>query len=367
MATRDYYEILGVPRDASEPEIKKAYRQLARTHHPDVNQGDKSSEEEFKAINEAYSVLSDPERRAHYDRFGTAGGPVGFNMGDFSGVGDLFGDLFEGFFGATARDRRGRSQRGADLQYELGITMEEAARGLDSSIRIPRSETCGACKGTGAEPGTKKATCPTCKGHGQVRFSQGFLTIARTCNECGGVGELNRNPCKECRGEGRVRREQFVKVKVPPGVEDGIQLRLGGEGESGHRGGPPGDLYVLIRVKPHDLFVRRGNDLYSELPLSFPQAALGAEIEVPLLDGSEILKVPSGTQPGQVLRLKGKGMPGLRQRGRGDMCYQVVVEVPTKLTPRQRELLEELAHSTNDERDSSLSSLLDRMKKLLSS
>jgi len=363
MAARDYYQLLGISREANDEEIKRAYRNLAKQHHPDRNPGDKSAEEQFKAINEAYSILSDPERRAHYDRFGTVSGPAGFNMGDFTGVGDLFGDLFEGFFGG-ARERRSRERAGADLQFELAITLDAAAKGFESSIRIPRSEPCTICNGSGAQPGTQKATCSTCQGRGQVRFSQGFLTVARTCPECGGEGELNRNPCMECRGQGRVRQERLIKVKVPAGIEDGTQLRLTGEGEAGEFGGPPGDLYVLIRVKPHELFVRHGDDLYCELPLTFPQVALGAEVEVPILDGTETLKVSPGTQPGQVLRLKGKGMPGLRHKTRGDACYKVVLEVPAKLTAKQRELLDQFARASKDDVGPLLTSFLDQMKKL---
>jgi len=364
MAKRDYYEILGVSRDATDSELKKAYRQLALQYHPDRNPGDRKAEERFKEVNEAYSVLSDPEKRAQYDRFGAVG--VGVDVSDL-GFGTLFDDLFEGFFGTGPRGRRTRGHRGEDLQYDLEIGLEEAATGLETKVQIPRLELCEACKGSGMEPGTKREVCPACRGQGQVRFSQGFLTVARTCPHCGGAGEVNRHPCAECRGEGRQRHERLLRIKIPAGVEDGSQLRLAGEGAVGTRGAPPGDLYVLIRVRPHDFFVRRGDDLYCELPLTFPQLALGAEVEVPVLGGTAELTVPPATQPGDVLRLKGKGMPSLRGRRRGDCCYQVVLEVPTKLTAKQRQLLEEFDRASRDERGPLLASFVERMKKLLGS
>jgi len=362
MAKRDYYEILGVSRDATDGDLKKAYRQLALQYHPDRNPGDAKAEERFKEISEAYSVLSDPEKRAHYDRFGTAG--VAVDVSDL-GFGTLFDDLFEGFFGGGPRARRARAHRGEDLRYDLEISLEEAATGLETKVQIPRLEPCEACRGSGLEPGTKRQVCATCQGHGQVRFSQGFLTVARTCPHCGGEGEVNRSPCKACRGEGRQRRERLLKISIPAGVEEGSQLRLTGEGAVGTRGGPPGDLYVVIRVRPHDFFARRGDDLYCELPLTFPHLALGAEVEVPVLGGKTTLKVPSGTQPGQIIRLKGKGMPNVHGRSRGDACYQVVLEVPSKLSAKQRQLLEEFQRASRDDQGPILASFLDRMKKLL--
>ncbi|MFQ5830035.1 MAG: molecular chaperone DnaJ [Candidatus Methylomirabilia bacterium] len=366
MAKRDYYEILGVPRGAADGELKRAYRQLALQYHPDRNPGDKRAEERFKEINEAYSVLSDPEKRTHYDRFGTVGVEGGVDFSDI-GFGTLFDDLFEGFFGGPSRGRRTRARRGEDLQYDLEITLVEAASGVDTKIQIPRSEVCETCRGSGREPGTRPEPCATCKGQGQVRFSQGFLTVARTCPHCGGEGAANRHPCKECRGEGRQRRERLLGIKIPSGVEDGSQLRVAGEGGGGTHGGPPGDLYVVIRVRPHELFVRRGDDLYCDLPLTFPQLALGTEVEVPVLDGRAALKVPAGTQPGRILRLKGRGMPSLRGRGRGDACYQVVQEVPTSLTAKQRELLEEFERASEGQPGPLLNSFVERMKKLFSS
>lgn len=367
MAKRDYYETLGVSRDADEAEIKKAYRQLALRHHPDRNPGDKESEERFKEVNEAYSVLSDPEKRAQYDRFGTVGVTGrGFDPSDL-GFGTIFEDLFEGFFGGAPRGprSRGRARQGEDLRYDLEISLEEAAAGLETKVQVPRFESCQACRGSGQEPGTKRAVCPTCHGHGQVRFSQGFLTVARTCPHCAGEGEVNRNPCARCKGEGRQRGERVLKIKIPAGVEDESQLRLSGEGHDGIHGGPAGDLYVVIRIRPHELFVRRGEDLFCQLPLSFPQVVLGAEVDVPVLGGTGRLRVPAGTQPGGFLQLKGKGMPALRGRGRGDICYEVVIDIPTKLTAKQRELLEEYQRVSTGEPGPLLATFMGRMKKLL--
>ena len=366
MAKRDYYEILGVSPEATDGDLKKAYRQLALQCHPDRNPGDKKAEERFKEINEAYSVLSDPDKRAQYDRFGTVGQAGGFDFSGF-GVGTIFEDLFEGFFGGAGRGRRTQAQRGEDLQYAIEISLEEAATGLESKIQIPRLELCEGCRGTGLKPGTKRDLCATCKGQGQVRFSQGFLTVARTCPHCGGLGNVNKTPCAECLGEGRARRERLLKIKIPPGIEDGSQLRLAGEGGGGIHGGPPGDFYVIIRVRPHDFFVRQGLDLFCEIPLTFPQATLGSQIEVPVLDGTATLKIPPGTQSGTILRLKGKGMPSLRGRGRGDACYQAVIEVPAHLTAKQRELLEEFQRASKEESGPLLASFIERMKKLLGS
>ena len=365
MATRDYYAVLGVSRDADDGELKKAYRNLARAHHPDKNPGDKKAEERFKEISEAYGVLSDPDKRAHYDRFGTApsagGGPdMGFNT--------IVEDLFEsfGFFGGGGQ-RRPRAHRGDDLRYDLEITLEEAADGVETKLQIPRLEACETCKGSGREAGTQPETCGSCRGQGQVRFSQGFLTVARPCPTCRGQGRINRHPCKTCGGEGRQSRERLLKVTIPGGVEDGNQLRLTGEGEGGQLGGPPGDLYVVIHVRAHELFTREGPHLLCELPLTFPQAALGDTVEVPVLKGKSELTVPPGTQPGQRLVLKGKGMPHLRGRGRGDLFYEVVVEVPTRLSSRQKELLEEFRRASEDDAGPRLSTFVERMKKLFGS
>ena len=336
MAPQNLYAILGVARDADEPTLKSAYRKLARMYHPDKNPGDKAAEERFKEVNEAYAVLSDPDKRAQYDRFGTVSGAGG---GQDVGFGTIFEDLFEGFFGGAGgeRGRRTRARRGEHLRYDLEVTLEEAAEGLESKLQIPRLESCEGCKGTGQQPGTQPETCTACRGAGQVRFSQGFLTLARACPQCGGEGQVNRAPCKDCRGQARVRRERLLKVTIPPGVEDGNQLRLSGEGEGGLFGGPAGDLYVVLHVKPHEIFVRQGAELFCELPLSFTQATLGDQVEVPVLGG------------------------------RGDAVYQVVVEVPTKLTARQRELLEEFRKASAEHAGPLSTSFVDRMKKLFGS
>ena len=361
MAAKDYYAILGVSANADEAELKKAYRLLARTYHPDKNPGDKAAEERFKEINQAYGVLSDPDKRAHYDRFGTAPGTGGVETGFTT----IFEDLFEGFFGGD-RGRRTRARRGEDLRYDLEISLEEASEGLESKLQIPRSETCETCRGSGQEPGTKPETCSTCRGQGQVRLSQGFLTVAHPCPTCRGQGSINRHPCKACRGQGRQAKERLLSVTIPAGVEDGNQLRMTGEGEGGLLGGPPGDLYVVIHVRPHEVFVRQGPHLLCELPLSFAQVALGDTVHVPLLRGTGELTVPPGTQPGQRLVLKGKGMPQLRGRSRGDAVYEVVVEVPTRLSARQRELLEEFGQLAKDEAGPKTSKFVERMKKLFS-
>ncbi|MBM4439100.1 MAG: molecular chaperone DnaJ [Candidatus Rokubacteria bacterium] len=363
MAT-DYYDVLGVARDAGDNDLKRAYRQLAMQYHPDKNPGDKAAEDKFKQISEAYAVLSDPDKRAQYDRFGTVGGMSG---GFEGGFGTIFEDIFENFFagGGGGRGRRTRAARGEDLQYELKVTLEEAANGLETKVQIPRLESCAECDGTGAEPGSARTTCDTCRGQGQVRFNQGFLTVARTCPKCRGEGEILKSPCKSCRGEGRQRAERLLSIKIPAGIEDGMQLRLTGEGSGGVHGGPAGDLYVLVRIREHDIFVRNGADLVCDLPVSFPNLALGTELEVPVLEGHEKLKVPAGSQPNQVLRLRGKGMPHLRGRGRGDACYRLLLEVPQKLNARQREALEAYEAASTGQRGPLLTSFLERMKKLL--
>jgi molecular chaperone DnaJ len=361
---RDYYQVLGVARTASDPDIKKAYRQLAMQFHPDRNPGNKESEERFKEVNEAYAVLSDPERRAHFDRFGTAGPGAGPGFGE-AGFGSLFEDIFENFFAGAGRGRRARAERGEDLQYELKITLEDAASGLETKVQIPRLETCGACAGTGVEPGSRPETCDMCRGSGELRRSHGFLTVAQPCPKCQGLGQLNRHPCRECRGEGRQRADRLLSVKIPPGIEDGMQLRLSGEGSGGVRGGPPGDLYVLVRIREHELFARDGADLYCDLPVTFPQLALGHEASVPVLDGTATLKIPAGSQPHQILRLRGKGMPRLRGRGHGDLCYRLVLEVPAKLSAKQREALAAFEAASKEERGPLAAAFIERMKKLL--
>ncbi len=342
---RDYYEVLGVPRTAGDAELKKAYRQLAMQHHPDRNPGDRVAEERFKEANEAYAILSDPDKRAQYDRFGTVSPGAGFGA-DF---GSLFEDIFEGFFAGGRRGQQSRAVRGEDLQYEIKISLEDAANGLETKIEVPRYDTCETCEGSGLEDGSRRETCPACQGRGQVRFSQGLLTVGRTCPRCGGEGEIVTSPCRTCRGEGRVRADRVLPVTIPAGIEDGTSVRLTGQGGGGIRGGPPGNLYILVRVAEHERFVRRDADLYSELPLTFVQLALGAEVEVPVLTGTAKLRIPPGTQPNETLRLRGKGMPRLHGRGHGDACYQVVLQVPRKLTSRQREALEELDRATKDD------------------
>ena len=340
---RDYYEVLGVSREATQDDIKKAYRRLAHQYHPDKNPGDKEAEERFKEIGEAYEILSNPEKRGAYNRFGP-GGP----RGGVEGFGSVFDDLFEGFFGGGARTRSA-AYRGADLRYNLEIAFEEAVEGGQREIAIPRPETCATCKGTGAKPGTRPTTCRACRGSGQVRYSQGFLTISQPCGRCGGEGSVLESPCGTCRGQGQVRAERTVSVKIPPGVETGTRLKITGEGEAGIRGGPSGDLYVVLTVLEHPLFARQGDDLICEIPISFIQAALGAEVEIPTLSGRARIKIPSGTQSGTEFRIRGKGVPNVRGYGRGDLVVRVLVEVPTRLTAKQRELLEEYARLEDGE------------------
>jgi molecular chaperone DnaJ len=349
MAKRDYYEILGVTRTATEVEIKRAYRTLAVKHHPDKNPGDAAAEEKFKECAEAYAVLSDSQKRAQYDRFGHAGmGGGGFDPG-FSNIEDIF-DLF-GFgdmFGSRGRTRSS-VQRGADLRYDLEITLEEAAAGKEEKLRIPRLEKCQDCEGKGAEKGSTPENCIACAGSGQTRYQQGFFSVMRTCANCQGKGQIIRNPCKECRGAGRIEKEKSLEIKIPAGVETGSRLRVTGEGEAGVNGGPSGDLFVVLHVKEHETFERQGANLYSAVPVSFAQAALGAEIKVKTLDGDEDLKIPQGTQTGTVFRLKSHGMPALGGRGKGDLFVAVTLITPKTLTKEQRKLLEKLAEVEDTE------------------
>ena len=343
MAKRDYYEVLGVTRTATEVDIKKAYRTLAVKHHPDKNPGDAHAEEKFKECAEAYAVLSDPQKRAQYDRFGHGGmGGAGFDPG-FSNIEDIF-DLF-GFgemFGGRTRTRS-TVQRGSDLRYDLEITLEEAANGKEEKLRIPRLEKCEECEGRGSEKGTQPESCVGCGGTGQTRYQQGFFSVMRTCPNCQGKGQIVRNPCKACRGAGRIEKEKSLEIKIPAGVETGSRLRVTAEGEAGVNGGPSGDLFVVIHVKEHDTFERQGANLYSAVPVSFAQAALGADIKVKTLDGEEDLKIPAGTQTGTVFRLKSHGMPALGGRGKGDLFVAVTLITPKSLTKDQRKLLEQLA------------------------
>lgn len=351
---RDYYEVLEVHKNASETEIKKAYRKMAIQFHPDKNPGDKAAEDKFKEVSEAYEVLSDAEKRAQYDRFGHAGvsgagfGGGGFGFGAGTPFGDIFSDIFGDVFGGGTR-QRGRGRRGDDLQYTLDISFEEAANGIEKKIDVPYAKRCETCNGSGAKPGTEPKTCPTCRGAGQVRFQQGFFSVSRTCNHCNGEGKILDNPCTTCRGSGSVKDTKTLSVKVPPGVETGNRLKLTGEGGQGTRGGSNGDLYVLINVREHPIFSREGNDVVCETPISFTQAALGAEIEIPTLDGKVSLKIPEGTQSGKIFRLRGKGIPVLQGYGRGDQLVVVRVETPTNLNRQQRELLEEFARISSED------------------
>jgi molecular chaperone DnaJ len=346
MAKRDYYEVLGLNRDASEEDIKKAYRKLAMKYHPDRNPGSHDAEEKFKEAKEAYEVLSDPQKRAAYDAYGHAGidpsaGAAGAGFGNF---GDVFGDIFGEIFGNAGGGSRGRGNvyRGADLRYNLEISLEDAARGTETRIRIPTMDECERCHGSGAEPGTQPKSCPTCGGYGQVRMQQGFFSIQQTCPKCHGSGKVVETPCGDCHGVGRLKRQKTLSVKIPAGVDEGDRIRLAGEGEGGINNGPPGDLYVVIHLRPHEVFTRDGNDLHCEMPISFTTAALGGEIEIPTLDGAAKIRIPAETQTGKVFRLRGKGIKGVRSSTHGDLLCHVVVETPVNLTARQKELLEEL-------------------------
>ena len=365
---RDYYEVLGVSRNATDEEIKKAFRKLAHQHHPDKNPGNRKAEESFKELAEAYQVLSDAERRSMYDRFGHAafeqgGGPAGFDFG--AGFEDIIGDLFGDFFGTGRTRGRTRARRGQDLRYDLDVSFEEAAFGCEKTIAVPRLSTCETCAGRGAKPGTMPRTCPQCRGSGQVRFQQGFFSIAKTCGHCNGQGTIIANPCPSCTGAGVQRRTHQLNIKVPAGVDAGSRLKLRGEGEPGMNGGPAGDLYVLLHVREHPLFVREGRDIVCEVPISITQAALGTEMEVPTLEGTARVKIPASTQSGQVFRLKGQGIPDLNGYGRGDELVRVVVETPKKLSARQRELLEEFARLSGEEVHPLSKSFLDKVKSVL--
>lgn len=361
---RDYYEVLGVGRSAGEDELKKAYRKLAMKYHPDKNPGDKTAEESFKEVSEAYEVLTDANKRRIYDQFGHAGltgAPAGAGAGRGFGFGTIdpfevferaFGgeSIFEsilGGFGTRARRRPSAGMRGSDLRYDLTITFDEAAFGTKKQIVVPRLDECKECKGSGLAPGATRNACPQCHGTGQLRVSQGFFSISRPCDRCGGAGSIVSNPCRTCKGEGRVRGRKTLNVTIPAGVETGSQLKIGGEGEAGSRGGPPGSLYVFILVEPHAIFDRHGDDLLCEVPISVSLAALGGSIEVPTLNGKARLKIPAGTQSGKIFRLRGKGIQNLHGYGRGDQHVRVVIETPQKLTRQQTELLEKLASITS--------------------
>jgi molecular chaperone DnaJ len=363
---RDYYEVLGVGRGTSAEEIKKAYRKLALQYHPDRNPDSKEAEEKFKEASEAYQVLSDAERRAQYDQFGHAAFEQGAGFGGFdfnAGFAeDLFADIFGDFFG-TRRGRRG-ARRGEHLRYDLEIDFEEAISGTEKIIQVPRVATCEACSGRGTKDGEARTTCSACGGSGQTRFQQGFFTIAKTCGQCAGQGTVIKDPCRSCKGAGAVQKTASLNIKVPGGVETGSRLKLRGEGEAGQHGGPAGDLYVVITVRDHPLFIRDGQNIICEIPITFPEAAIGAEIEVPTLGGKVKMKIPAGTQSGSVFRLRGKGAPDLRGYGHGDQLVRIIVEVPRKLTARQHELLEEFARDMKKEVNPLTKGFLDKVKEM---
>jgi molecular chaperone DnaJ len=367
----DYYEVLGVSRDASDQELKSAYRKQAMKYHPDRNPGDHAAEEKFKAASEAYQVLSDADKRAAYDRFGHAG--VGSGAGGFGGfqgsvdLGDIFGDLFgEMFSMGGGQQRTTRQRRGEDLRFDLTINFEDSIFGTETEVKIRRYEACATCHASGSASGRGPTTCPQCQGRGQIRYQQGFFSVARTCSACGGAGAIVSDPCTTCRGETRVSKEIKLKVKVPPGVEEGTRIRYGGEGDAGRSGAPSGDLYIVLSIRAHDFFVRDGHDLHCMIPISFPQAALGAEIEIPAIDGSVTLKVPEGTQSGKELRVRGRGVPFLNEKGRGDLVAKVVVQIPKKLSRAQRDLVSQLAESLAVENKPASPGLLDKVKDLFS-
>jgi molecular chaperone DnaJ len=371
MSKRDYYEVLGVSRTASDTEIKSAYRRLAIRFHPDKNPGDAAAEEKFKEAAEAYTVLADTEQRHRYDRFGHAGvsGGAGQTWGapGFGGIEDILGDLFgfsDVFGGGRGGSRRTAAQRGADLRYDLEISLEESFNGMTAQLRIPRLESCETCKGHGTAAGTEPENCSNCGGTGQVRYQQGFFSVARTCQPCRGTGRVIKTPCEDCRGAGRIEREKQMEVKIPAGVETGSRLRVQGEGESGTQGGPSGDLYVVIHLAEHERFERQGSNLYASQPLTFAQAALGSDVYVATIDGEEKVKVPAGTQTGTVFRIKGNGMPVLGGRGRGDLFVAVSVVTPTSLTREQRKLLEQLAVVEN--KDLEDKGLVDKVRDIFS-
>lgn len=378
MAKRDFYDVLGVPKGSDEAALKGAYRKLAMQFHPDRNPGNADAEHKFKEINEAYDTLKDPQKRAAYDRFGHAAfeqggmgrGANGFGPEFTSSMSDIFEDIFGDFMGGGQQRNRGSQSRlrGSDLRYNLEITLEEAFLGRTVEIDVPTLVTCHTCDGSGAKPGTGMSTCKHCNGHGKVRAAQGFFTIERTCPVCQGRGQILENPCTDCGGQGRKQENRKLSVDIPKGIEDGTRIRLANEGEAGLRGGPPGDLYIFVSVKPHDLFHRDGADLYARVPIAMTTAALGGEFEVPTLDGARAkVKVAPGTQPGQRVRLKQKGMPVLRSKDQGDLYVQLDVETPQNLTKRQRELLEEFHRATTKETSPTSEGFFSKLKNIFES
>jgi molecular chaperone DnaJ len=372
LAKRDYYEILGVPRNADDSALKKAYRSIAMRDHPDRNPDDPAAEERFKEASEAYAILSDVQKRSAYDRFGHAGvgggAPGGGfqDFGDLGGFTDLFDDLFGDLFGGRRAGgrRRSRGQRGADLRYNLEIELSDVLAGFESQIKIPKMRPCKECEGSGARAGTSPVRCDVCGGAGQVVLQQGFFRVSRPCDACSGAGEIVRDRCAECRGQGRLEGQQTINVRIPAGVDTGTRLRLTGEGEAGIAGGPAGDLYVVVNVKNHELFERDGPDLHCQVPVTMVQGALGAEIDVPTLDGKVKLKIPAGTQSGKVLRLRNKGLPTLRTTSRGDQLLHIFVETPTQLSRSQRELLERFAEQSEDRASPQHKSFIEKLRDL---
>lgn len=370
MSKRDFYEILGVNRDASSEDIKKAYRKLAMKHHPDRNPDNPKAEAQFKEAKEAYEILSDEQKRTAYDQYGHAGvDPQARSGAGGGGFGDAFSDIFGDIFGGSSGGNRANVYRGADLRYNLEITLEEAAHGSETRIRIPTMASCETCDGSGAKKGTQPQTCPTCAGHGQVRMQQGFFSVQQTCPKCHGTGRYIPDPCNTCHGAGRVKHHKTLSVKIPAGVDEGDRIRLTGEGEAGVNGGPTGDLYVQIHLKPHTVFQREHDDLHCEMPVSFTTAALGGEIKVPTLDGAAHLKIPAGSQTGKAFRLRGKGIKGVRSHAHGDLLCHVVIETPVSLTDRQKELLrefEEISQGNDGRNNPKAQGWLDRVKDFFS-
>jgi chaperone protein DnaJ len=365
----DYYEVLGVARDASDQELKSAYRKQAMKYHPDRNPGDRGAEEKFKQASEAYQVLSDADKRAAYDRYGHAGlGGQGFGSGPFTqgvDIGDIFGDLFgEMFSMGGAGHRASRQQRGDDLRFDLAINFEDSFFGTEVEVKIRRLDSCSACKGTGSASGRGPSTCSHCQGRGQLRYQQGFFSVARTCAACAGTGTVISDPCSTCRGDTRTTNEIKLKVKVPAGVEDGTRIRYGGEGDAGRGGGPKGDLYIVLSVRAHDFFERHGYDLHCVIPISFPQAAMGAEFEIPGIDGPVAIKVPEGTQNGREIRVRGRGVPHLNEKGAGDLIVKIVVQIPRRLSRAQRDLVAKLGETMTVENKPTAPGLIEKMKDL---
>jgi molecular chaperone DnaJ len=376
MTKRDYYQVLDVPRSSNTDEIKKAYRQKALQHHPDRNPGDKEAEEKFKEAAEAYSVLCDPQKRSIYDRYGHEGlrgeGYTGFEgfdstiFGDFQDIlGSFFGFSFSDFFGTSRHSSRSGPRAGRDLALELEVTLEEVFHGAEKEIVLNRAEACATCRGTRLKPGTRKAACPTCQGHGQIRHQQGFFTISRTCPHCQGQGEIIPSPCTDCHGTGRAKKKKTLTLRLPAGIADQARMRLVGEGEAGEAGASRGDLYVVVRIKKHDIFERQNDDLYCQVSVSFSQAALGAVLDIPTLNGLEQLKIPSGTQSGEVIRIKGKGLKEVRSQRSGDLYVRVQVRTPDRLTREQKDLLRKLAELRSEIREDVVRAQLDKLKDII--